>query len=174
MIKKIILVIIVLILVGFGGFYAYDKVFAPKTPEQENQTPQSITYKNDQYGFELTLPLSWQGYGVLKTIWRGWKIGNYSAAGDYQGLQINFTNPKAKATPEQAWQNIPIMVFTPEIWKLVSGPNASVAVSAAPIGPAKIGENSKYVFATPPRWYGFTDANGWEEALEISKTFKAF
>jgi hypothetical protein len=66
------------------------------------------------------------------------------------------------------------MVFTHDQWNMVSGPNPTVAVSAAPIGPEKIGENAKYVFATPPRWYGFTDAIGFQEAVNIVKTFKAY
>ena len=66
------------------------------------------------------------------------------------------------------------MVFTPDVWQMVSGNNPTVAISAAPIGPEEVGQNSKYVFATPPRWYGFTGAVGFQEAVNIVKTFKAF
>ena len=67
------------------------------------------------------------------------------------------------------------MVVTPDIWKLMAGDKMpQIAVSAAPIGPGKIGQNQKYIFATPPRWYGFTDALGGSEAANIVKTFKAF
>ena len=59
--------------------------------------------------------------------------------------------------------------------KLIS--EEKVAVSAAPIGPTKVGENSKYVFATPPRYIGFADSLNTQQTTEIDeivKTFKAF
>ena len=37
-----------------------------------------------------------------------------------------------------------------------------------------IGQNTTSVFATPPRWYGFTDAVGFQEAVDAVKTLKAF
>jgi len=37
------------------------------------------------------------------------------------------------------------MIFTPSQWKLVAAEN--MAVSAAPIGPAELGQNKNYVFA---------------------------
>jgi hypothetical protein len=81
----------------------------------------------------------------------------------------------AKLATENNFQGIPIMIITPDVWQLVS--EEKVAVSAAPIGPAKVGENSKYIFATPPRWYGFADSldqTQVNEILDIVKTFKAF
>ncbi|MCX6722630.1 MAG: hypothetical protein NT094_01005 [Candidatus Staskawiczbacteria bacterium] len=63
------------------------------------------------------------------------------------------------------------MIFTPDVWQLVQ--EEKIGVSAAPIPPAKIGENEKYIFATPPRWYGFTDDVGFQEAVDIVKTFSA-
>ncbi|MGA2417661.1 MAG: hypothetical protein ABSF55_00215 [Candidatus Staskawiczbacteria bacterium] len=130
-----------------------------------------ISYKNSEYGFGMTFPATWQGFIVQKNTWKGWKI-NGGKIGDYSGVEFLFKNPQTTAS--QQYQDIPIMVFTPDVWKLVSGNNPSVAISAAPIGPAEVGENSKYVFATPPRWYGFTSAIGFDEAVQIVKTFKAF
>ena len=49
-----------------------------------------------------------------------------------------------------------------------------LAVSAAPIGPSKLGENARFVFALPPRWIGFADTLGQDEAGEAPKTFRAF
>lgn len=129
-----------------------------------------LTYINDEYGFELILPESWKGYTTEKQIWEGRIVD--TGEQKYSGPIVLIKNPKT--TLEQMWQDIPIMVFTPDVWNMVSGPQATVAVSAAPIGPEKIGENKKYIFATPPRWYGFTDAIGWEEAVEIVKTFKPY
>lgn len=128
-------------------------------------------FENKTYGFSMKFPNSWKGFYVEKSTWQGQKIDG-GKVGEYKGVQLIFKNPQT--TAEQLWQDIPIMIFTPEVWALVSGENPTVAVSAAPIGPEKIGENAKYVFATPPRWYGFTDAQGWQEAVDIVKTFKAF
>jgi hypothetical protein len=128
------------------------------------------TYTDVQNGFELKFPDSWKGYSVVEQKWEGHVINNYQQT--YSGPEIIIKNPQT--TSAQQWQDIPIMVFTPDVWEMVSGNNPTVTVSAAPIGPQKIGENAKYVFATPPRWYGFTDDLGWQEAVDIVKTFKAF
>jgi hypothetical protein len=127
----------------------------------------SNIYKNDEYGFEIILPQSWKGYSIEKQNWQGWTID--TGKQNYSGVKMLLINPQT--TTSQKWQDIPIMIFTPDVWKLIEG--EKVSVSAAPIPPAKIGENSKYIFATPPRWYGFTDDAGWQEAVDIVKTFKA-
>ena len=127
-------------------------------------------YRNSEFGFQITFPDSWKGYTALKQQWQGYATGDSKKK--YSGVLILIKNPQT--TSSQKWQDIPIMVFTPELWGMVSGPNAVIAVSAAPIGPEKIGENAKYIFATPPRWYGFTDDMGWQEAVNIVKTFRAF
>jgi hypothetical protein len=41
--------------------------------------------------------------------------------------------------------------------------NDDMSVSAAPIEPSKLGQSSRYVFALPPRWIGFTDDLGWQD-----------
>lgn len=126
------------------------------------------TYTNNKYGFKITLPDSWKGYSTEEQDWQGWVVD--TGEQKYSGVKIIIKNPQT--TSQQLYQDIPIMVFTPDVWQLVE--QEKVSVSAAPIPPEKIGENSKYVFATPPRWYGFTDAIGWEEAIQIVKTFKVF
>lgn len=134
-------------------------------PSQNNT---SQIYKNDKYGFEMTLPATWSGYSVSETSWNG-----NSVTGDnkkYQGVMLVFRN--SKWTEKAKWQDIPIMIFNQDIWKLVQ--EEKISLGAAPIGPSKVGENQKYIFATPARWYGFTDAQGQDEAVEIVKTFKAF
>jgi hypothetical protein len=124
-------------------------------------------YSNSIYGFKMEFIDSWKGFAVDTTVWNGRLIDGDKA---YSGPLLVFKNPNT--TPAQSWQNIPIMVFTHDVWDMVV--QEKVVVSAAPIGPSKVGENSNYVFATPPRWYGFTDAIGFEEAVEIVKTFKSF
>jgi membrane-bound inhibitor of C-type lysozyme len=125
-------------------------------------------YKNNDYGFQITLPGSWRGYSVLSEAWNGQTVDE--KATKYQGPKIIIRNPNWTQT--KLWQDIPVMVFTPDQWKLIETEN--LAVSAAPIGPSKLGENTKYVFALPPRWVGFTDALGQDEAVKITQTFKAF
>lgn len=129
---------------------------------------QKVIYKNNEYGFELTLPDSWLGYSILEETWNGQTVDEKSIK--YQGPKVIIRNPNW--IEAKIWQDIPIMVFTPDQWKLIEA--ESLAVSAAPIGPSKLGENTKYIFALPPRWVGFTDALGQDEAVKITETFKAF
>jgi hypothetical protein len=134
--------------------------------------PNSIVYSNKELGFELTLPSTWQGYSVSEQTWQGWGIDNFEQK--YSGPKILITNA---ALASKGFPGIPIMVFTPEQWSLVSGYNPTIAVSAAPIGPAEIGQNSKYTFATPPRYIGFAgdlSTQDINQVYEIVKTFKAF
>lgn len=137
-----------------------------------------IIYQDNEYGFELTLPQSWSNYYVVNGEWKGLGLGvvnfdeknkedTFSGA-EYSGLLITIKNPKTTAV--QPYQDIPIMIFNKDIWNMVV--NEEISVSAAPVPPQKIGEGLQYVFATPPRWYGFTDYMGSDEALEIIKTFK--
>ena len=136
---------------------------------KEDATSGWKTYTNNEYGFNISFPNSWKGYSVEKSSWTGRLIDGDT---QYTGVQLIFKNQTLAS--EKNFGGIPIMVITPDVWKLIS--EEKVAVSAAPIGPAKIGENQKYVFATPPRWYGFADDLSpaeTSEILEIVKTFKA-
>ena len=56
------------------------------------------------------------------------------------------------------------MIFTIDQWDIIV--KEEMAVGAAPIGPSKIGSNSKYVFALPAR-YNFAYETGFEEVEEI-------
>lgn len=184
--KKTILALIIFIIVVivgiagyFGAQYYLGKNFSPEyffvhptVSKIFGITPVGIYYKNAEFGFSMIFSDKWNGFIVQKNKWEGWKIDSSGKIGDYSGVELLFKNSQTTST--QQWQDIPIMVFSHDVWTLVDGPNATVAVSAAPIGPEKIGENSKYIFATPPRWYGFTDAVGFQEAVDIVKTFKAF
>lgn len=167
-----IIIILAAIVLFFGGVFIYSYFSASDI--QNNIVPPITdswtTYADKEYGFSMKFPDSWKGFYITGEIWTGNAINNYKQT--YSGPLIVFRNPRT--TSSQQWQDVPIMVFTPDVWEMVSGNNPTIAVSAAPIGPKKIGENSKYVFATPPRWYGFTDDLGWQEAVDIVKTFKAF
>lgn len=124
------------------------------------------TYTNMDYGFSLSLPESWYGYSVITQQWQGYMID--SGVNSEHGPQIIIRNPKW--TQNKHWQDIPIMVFSLAQWKLVE--EEKLSVSAAPIPPQKLAQNQKFVFALPPRWYGFTDDLGQDEAVKITKTFK--
>jgi len=125
-------------------------------------TPQqgSIIYRNAEYGFCFSLPESWKGYTSVSEQWSGTIL---SSGLEVHGPQILIRNPKW--TKENPYQDIPIMIFTPSQWKFVAADN--MAVSAAPIGPAELGQNKSYVFALPPRWIGFTDAEGTDEVQTL-------
>lgn len=128
------------------------------------------TYTNKNYGFSITFTDSWKNYSVVIGSWDGWLIDTKK---HYKGETLIFKNEKLAT--ENNFQGIPMMIITPDVWQLIS--EEKVAVSAAPIGPAKLGENAKYVFATPPRYIGFADTLTQEQAneiLDIVKTFKAF
>jgi hypothetical protein len=150
---------------------------APALAHAQDSSPQStgpapiatpIVYHNTQYGFCFLLPADWKGYTIVTEKWNGTVLDTQKTE---SGPQLLIRNPKW--TRDNPWQDIPIMVFTPSQWKLVAADN--LAVSAAPIGPAQLGSNKNYVFALPPRWIGFTDAQGQDEvqALMNQNSFQA-
>ncbi|MGA2754246.1 MAG: hypothetical protein ABSE53_10785 [Terracidiphilus sp.] len=116
----------------------------------------SIVYRNTQYGFCFVLPASWKGYTIVSEEWRGTILSSGQVV---HGPQLLIRNPKW--TEENQYQDIFIMVFTPEQWQKVD--DAEISVSAAPIGPQELGHNNRYVFALPPRWIGYADVLGWED-----------
>jgi hypothetical protein len=69
-----------------------------------------------------------------------------------------------RSTENNPRQNIPIMVFTTRQWHLVE--EGKLIVSAAPVGPAELGRNARYVFALPLR-FNYALIDGWEEVDEI-------
>jgi len=122
--------------------------------------PTPVVYKNTQYGFCLRLPEDWKGYKTAAETWSGTVLDTQKKE---SGPQLLIRNPKW--TKDDPWQDIPIMIFTPSQWKLAEADN--LAVSAAPIGPSELGRNKSYVFALPPRWIGFTDAEGQDELQKL-------
>ena len=78
------------------------------------------------------------------------------------GPEFRIRHPKY--TDDEPYEDIPIMVFTHKQWKEVQ--KEVLVVSAAPFPPGEISHNSKYVFATPPRFY-YDYATGYEEVLSI-------
>lgn len=127
--------------------------------------PTPIVYHNTQYGFCFLLPANWKGYTIVRQKWNGTMLDAQKpdTQKTQSGPQLLIRNPKW--TEDDPWQDIPIMIFTPSQWKLVAADN--MAVSAAPIGPAELGRSKSYVFALPPRWIGFADAQGMDEVQAL-------
>lgn len=139
---------------------------ATSTNGISNESDDQLSYKNEGYGFQLDFPESWKGYSVINDSWEGQLISSPEIK--FHGSKIIIRHPQW--TEEKKWQDIPILIFNKEQWQLVQTEN--ISLGAAPIGPSKLGENDKYVFALPARWIGFTADIGQNEASEIVKTFK--
>ena len=123
----------------------------------------SILYKNTQYGFNFTLPKSWQGFSTIIGIWEGNDItsGKVTETGPKISIRHPLWNSK---NPRQ---DIPIMVFTLNQWNLLQ--QEKFHIGAAPIGPSELGRNNSFVFALPAR-YNFAYPTGYQEVEEILKT----
>lgn len=143
-IRNIILIILAVILVG-GVMYV---VFQKNTTPTVIQTPTSLDYKNTEYNFNFTLPISWQGYSIVTENWNGTVI---STNKKIIGPEILIRHPLWTAkTPRQ---DIPIMIFTLAEWDLIQ--QEKLSLGAAPIGPTELGSNANYNFALPAR-YNYT------------------
>jgi Antirepressor regulating drug resistance, predicted signal transduction N-terminal membrane component len=120
----------------------------------------SIVYQNTQYGFNFTLPVSWQGYSIITSKWQGTDV--QSGKITETGPIISIRHPQWTASNPR--QDIPIMVLTLNQWNLVQ--SEKLSLGAAPIGPTELGRNSTYVFALPAR-YNFAFPTGFEEVEKI-------
>ena len=139
--------------------------------QQRDGTTSAVEYRNEQYGFGMTFPSGWSGYSVVAGTWQGQTHDEQGeTTGTYTGPEIIMRHPQWTAAAP--WQDIPVLVFTHDEWALVE--QQKFNVSAAPIGPSKLGENAKCVFALPPRWIGFAEALGQDEAAKVPQTFRAF
>ena len=127
--------------------------------------PEPVVYRNVAFDFCFTLPADWSGYSIVNDEWKGQWIGEGSrpASGPpLEGVEILIRHPKWTSSAPR--EDIPIMIFSIAQWKLVAA--EEVGVSAAPIGPAGLGRNAKYVFALPPR-YSFDEKEGVEEVVDL-------
>lgn len=131
-----------------------------KSPK--NEPKNTIVYTNTQYGFEFTLPASWEGYSIVESEWEGLPIGGETPVAS--GPIISIRHPLwTQSAPRQ---DIPIMVFTLAQWDALQ--KEEFHIGAAPIGPSELGRNAKYVFALPAR-YNYAFPTGFEEVEEILK-----
>ncbi len=138
---------------------------SPQEPENSQETPGTIIYKNTEYGFNFTLPESWKGYKIITGEWEGEPIEESTAdSGTITGPMISIRHPLW--TSQNPRQDIPIMIFTAEQWKSLQ--KGEFHIGAAPIDPSELGHNSKYVFALPAR-YNYAFPAGYEEVEDILK-----
>jgi hypothetical protein len=139
--------------------------------QQRGGTASAVEYRNEHYGFGMTFPSDWSGYSVVANTWHGQTQDEQGeTTGTYTGPEIILRHPQWTAVAP--WQDIPVLVFTHDEWALVE--QQKFGVSAAPTAPSKLGENAKFVFALPPRWIGFVDTLGQDEAGKVPETFRAF
>lgn len=107
----------------------------------EQVTSSKISYWNNDYGFAITLPKSWEGFTLYQQDWKGYlATANASEKPAENGPILVFRNPQWTAS--EPYQDIPIMVFTPTVWAQVE--SEELSVSAAPMPPTKLGENDHY------------------------------
>jgi heme/copper-type cytochrome/quinol oxidase subunit 2 len=126
------------------------------------EKPVALEYKNNQYGFTFTLPVSWTGYTIINDKWTGYATGNTGDEKYTEGLLISIRHPLWTETVPR--QDIPIMVFTLNQWQDLQ--NEKFHIGAAPIGPSELGRNTNYVFALPAR-YNYAFPVGYEEVDQI-------
>jgi hypothetical protein len=140
---------------------------ATTTPVQASSTQISlpVKYDNTEYGFVFSLPADWQGFSIYTKQWDGNPLTGSKYASVIHGPEIYIRNPNW--TTQNPYEDIPVMVFTPDEWAEIQ--QEKLAVSAAPIPPSELGQNQKYVFALPPRYdYGFR--TGFEEVEKIMQS----
>ena len=119
-----------------------------------------VVYVNKEFGFRLNLPQDWKEFSVIQEQWSGKALK--PSVHDQVGPQFRIRHPKYTAA--QPYEDIPIMVFTRKQWLEIR--EETLGVSAAPFPPSEIARNSRYVFATPPRFY-YDFAKGYEDVLHI-------
>jgi hypothetical protein len=131
--------------------------------EQNDEASNKIVYQESQYGFNFSLPLSWEGYTILSEKWEGLSLH------DSEGEKVVETGPMMMIrhpewSSENQRQDIPIMIFTLSQWNSLQ--KEEFHIGAAPILPSELGRNNKYVFALPAR-YNFAFPTGYVEVEDI-------
>ncbi len=125
----------------------------------------SVKYNNKQYGFIFSLPADWMGFSTYTKTWTGNPLPGSQYKTTISGPEIYIRNPNW--TTQQPHEDIPIMVFTLDEWNEIQ--KETLAVSAAPIPPSKLGSNKIYVFALPAR-YDYDFSIGYQEVEKITQS----
>jgi hypothetical protein len=170
--KNTYITIIIILVILIGGYLLLHKDTTPSSSSGQatpitSTTPAAtgIEYTNNQYGFTFSLPADWKGYSVVTGTWTGTTNNPATPSTTYppvHGPEITIRNPQWTAADK--WQDIPIMIFTPDQWSAVLG--GTLDIGAAPIPPSELGHNDKYVFALPAR-YNYAYPTGWQEVQTI-------
>src|SRR5512135_1880815 len=125
-----------------------------------DETSAGVTYRNEQYGLLVSLPDDWRGFSVLTETKSITDVNSGATVGSF--VELKLRNPKW--TSANPYEDLPIMVFTPDQWAHVA--NGEWNVSAAPFPPSELTRNSKFVFGLPPR-YNYDFAQGWEQVQQL-------
>ncbi len=116
-----------------------------------------VEYKNDSFGFVITLPATWEGYTVTQDQWQSSPPGEY-------GPLLSVRHPLWSSDSPR--QDIPVMVFTLDQWDRLE--KGEFHIGAAPMNPTVLGSNDKYVLALPAR-YNYAFPEGYQDVDEILK-----
>jgi hypothetical protein len=130
--------------------------------ETDRRFTETILYENTEYGFTFSLPKSWEDYQIVTDSWKGIDTDKQQNKIVENGSIISIRHPEW--TAETPRQDIPIMIFTLGQWSSLE--KGEFHIGAAPVGPRKLGQNNKYVFALPPR-YNFAFSEGYKEVEDI-------
>lgn len=135
-------------------------------------TAARLEYKNNEYGFGISLPDTWAAYTTTTEKWSGEAVNAKAGSAPYATGPILIIH-SPKWTGPNTYQDIPIMIFTLSQWNELLG--EKFHIGAAPIPPSELGRNSKYVFALPAR-YNYAFPPGYEEVDRIlqSGSFRVF
>ncbi len=156
--------IILIILLGVVGYMVYQRMSVTEINDTTsiipttNDTQTSLSYRNNTYGFLIPLPESWRGYSVSE-----------QAKDSY--LEIRIMHPQS--TSQNPRMDIPVLVVPIATWnKWYPANGEGNHPFAAPIAATERARNTRYVFATAPR-YNYAFASGYEEVEEIVQKITA-
>ncbi len=122
--------------------------------------PGEIIYTNNQFGFQASLPTSWNDYTIVSGTREIYDVSTGLVVATAPTISIRHT----LWTEAKPRQDIPIDIYTLSQWDKIIGEQYSV--SSAPIPPSELARNSRYVFALPAR-YNYAFPEGFEEVERI-------
>lgn len=157
--KNIITPLVLIIIALWAILYFFYSSREDTVTIINNPSTTSITYENADYGFKFSLPITWEGYTIVKNTWTGTPLMSTSTQ---SGPKLLIRNPKWTASAH--YEDLPIVIFTIPQWNTYLAEGFSI--SAAPIKATELGRNNVYVFALPPRW-DYDYSLGYKEAQDI-------